>query len=255
MTTSRRFHLAPGFARLIGREHPSSPVVEGHFPDQSDRRSFVRLEGEGCTLVLQDRDAGGEYEEERSEVSRAQGEILLDVCAGKAIYERIPFHGSAGLTLEVTRFVAPMLAAFITVYIDDEQEGARFRAPLWFGPELAEDESCEPRDIALGRRPKPFDAPVHNAALEALIDHLDARTGRGGHNRGLDDPLMGTLRRLMRAPDQLASARKPKSAEPKPAEARSGEPVARMVASDDDQVFEGAAAEAPAPRAERAKGG
>ena len=49
------FHLAPGFARLIGREHPASPVVEGHFPDQSDRRSFVRLEGEGCTLVLEDR--------------------------------------------------------------------------------------------------------------------------------------------------------------------------------------------------------
>jgi len=236
MSLSRRFHLAPGFARLIGREHPASPVVEGHFPDQSDRRSFVRLEGEGCTLVLEDRTHNGDYEEERSEVSRAQGEILLDVCAGKAIYERIPFHGSSGMSLEVTRFVAPMLAAFIEVRFADTSEAESFRAPLWFGPELAPEESCEPRAIALGRRPKTVDTTIQNAALEALIDHLDARSGRGGGARGLDDPLMGTLRRLMRAPEQVATARQGK-AKAVPAQGRNE-------GGDDDQVFEAAAAAA-----------
>ncbi|MGY6571022.1 MAG: hypothetical protein ACXIVE_18680 [Salinarimonas sp.] len=236
MSLSRRFHLAPGFARLIGREHPANPVVEGHFPDQSDRRSFVRLEGDGCTLVLEDRTHTGEYEEERSEVSRAQGEILLDVCAGKAIYERIPFHGSSGMSLEVTRFVAPMLAAFIEVRFGDKSEAEAFRPPLWFGPELAQEESCAPRAIALGRRPKQVDTTIQNAALEALIDHLDARSGRGGVSRGLDDPLMGTLRRLMRAPEQVTAAR--------PAKPRSVPAQSRGTTGDDDQVFEAATAAA-----------
>jgi hypothetical protein len=236
MSLSRRFHLAPGFARLIGREHPASPVVEGHFPDQSDRRSFVRLEGEGCTLVLEHRTHTGDYEEERSEVSRAQGEILLDVCAGKAIYERIPFHGTSGMSLEVTRFVAPMLAAFIEVRFAGTNEAEAFRPPLWFGPELDKEESCEPRAIALGRRPKPADTTIQNAALEALIDHLDTRAGRAGGSRGLDDPLMGTLRRLMRAPEQVMAARQGK---PKSVAAQSRNP-----GDDDDQVFEAAAAAA-----------
>ena len=93
-----------------------------------------RFGGIGLTIALITRRSG-------SEVSRAQGEILLDVCAGKAIYERIPFHGSSGMSLEVTRFVAPMLAAFIEVRFADTSEAESFRAPLWFGPELAPEES------------------------------------------------------------------------------------------------------------------
>ena len=118
----------------------------------------------------------------------------------------------------------------------DTSEAESFRAPLWFGPELAPEESCEPRAIALGRRPKTVDTTIQNAALEALIDHLDARSGRGGGARGLDDPLMGTLRRLMRAPEQVATARQGK-AKAVPAQGRNE-------GGDDDQVFEAAAAAA-----------
>ena len=122
MTLTRRFRLAPGFARLIGRERPAMPVVEGHFPDQSDRRSFLRLEGEACTLILQDLLPDGGVSEERTEVSRAQGEVLMDVCAGRVVYERMPFEGGGGLDIEILRFVSPLPCAFILLHFADSMQ-------------------------------------------------------------------------------------------------------------------------------------
>lgn len=184
MTRTRRFRLAPGFARLIGREQQAWPVVEGHFPDQSDRRSFLRLEGESCTLVLQDLLPDGGVSEERTEVSRAQGEVLMDVCAGRVVYERLPFEGGGGLDIEILRFVSPTACAFILLHFADSIQAGGFRPPLWFGTELTEEETCEPRQVALGRKPAVHDGTIQNAALESLLDHLEARSGRYGSGRG-----------------------------------------------------------------------
>ena len=185
MTLTRRFRLAPGFARLIGRERHAMPVIEGHFPDQSDRRSFLRLEGESCTLVLQDILPDGGVSEERTEVSRAQGEVLMDVCAGRVVYERLPFEGGGGLDIEILRFTAPLPCAFILLHFADSMQADGFRPPLWFGTELTGDETCDPREVALGRKPALHDGTLQNAALESLLDHLEARSGRHGAGRGL----------------------------------------------------------------------
>ncbi|KPQ10540.1 MAG: Protein of unknown function (DUF3117) [Saliniramus fredricksonii] len=192
MTLTRRFRLAPGFARLIGRERPAMPVVEGHFPDQSDRRSFLRLEGEACTLILQDLLPDGGVSEERTEVSRAQGEVLMDVCAGRVVYERMPFEGGGGLDIEILRFVSPLPCAFILLHFADSMQAGGFRPPLWFGNELGDEETCEPRQVALGRKPAAHDGAIQNAALESLLDHLETRSGRhgSGHQgsgRGISD--------------------------------------------------------------------
>ncbi len=187
MTLTRRFRLAPGFARLIGRERPAMPVVEGHFPDQSERRSFLRLEGETCTLVLQDLLPDGGVSEERTEVSRAQGEVLMDVCAGRVVYERMPFEGGGGLDVEILRFVSPQPCAFILLHFTDSMQANGFRPPLWFGTELAQQETCEPRRVALGSKPAVHDGNIQNAQLESLLDHLETRSGRHGSARALGE--------------------------------------------------------------------
>lgn len=212
MTLTRRFRLAPGFARLIGRERPAMPVVEGHFPDQSDRRSFLRLEGEACTLVLQDILPDGGVSEERTEVSRAQGEVLMDVCAGRVVYERMPFEGGGGLDIEILRFVSPLPCAFILLHFADSMQAGGFRPPLWFGSELSDEETCEPRQVALGRKPAAHDGEIQNAALESLLDHLETRSGRHGSGyqggvRGLSEVMnQGAAQATQKPAVQNASA-------------------------------------------------
>ncbi len=212
MTISRRFTLAPAFARLIRRERMATPIVEGHFPDQSERRSFVRLEGEKCVLVLEDRNNEGSTEEERSEVSRAQGEVLLDVCAGKASYERISLEAPNGIAIHIDRFTAPVLASYIEVGFPDDAAAQGFRPPIWFGAELGPDDVGSPRRIALGGKPKLFEGAVQNAAIEALLDLLDQRGGRFGAYRGADDPMMHALRRLVKHPSADVAKNEPPSA-------------------------------------------
>ena len=202
MTTTRRFCLAPAFARLIKRERMATPIIEGHFPDQAERRSFVRMEGDHCLLVLEDRDANGSVEEERSEVSRAQGEVLLDVCAGKTTFERINLDAANGIAINVDRFTTPVSASFIEVSFPEETAAKAFRPPIWIGAELGPDDVGDPRRIALGGKPKLFDGPIHNAALESLLDLLDHRTPRYGAYRGGDDPMMSALRRLVKHPGE-----------------------------------------------------
>lgn len=236
MTRTRRFRLAPGFARLIGREQQALPVVEGHFPDQSDRRSFLRLEGESCTLVLQDLLPDGGVSEERTEVSRAQGEVLMDVCAGRVVYERLPFEGGGGLDIEILRFVSPTACAFILLHFADSIQAGGFRPPLWFGTELTEEETCEPRQVALGRKPAVHDGTIQNAALESLLDHLEARSGRYGSGRGPGGLAGYTPQGAANAASQnrsqaaLSGGGAPaREAAPRPATQADPEPVAQAV--------------------------
>lgn len=200
MSVFRRFCLPPAFARLIRRERSPATVVEGHFPDQSDRRSFLRIENETCVLVLQELGAEGAGAEERVEVSRAQGEVLLDVCAGKAVYERMPLDAANGVSVEVERYAAPLVASYVLVTFPDQAHAEAFRAPVWFGQEVSAEEVGDARRIALGERPKLHDGMITNGALESLIDYLDQRMSRFA-SRLADDGAANALRRLSRAPE------------------------------------------------------
>jgi hypothetical protein len=250
MTVSRRFCLAPAFARLIKRERVAVPIIEGHFPDQSERRSYVRMEGDHCILVLEDRDANGAVEEERSEVSRAQGEVLLDVCAGKTTFERVNLDASNGAVINIERFTAPVAASFVEVTLSDEAAAKAFRPPIWMGAELGPADVGDARRIALGGKPKLFDGPIHNAALESLLDLLDHRAQRYGTYRSGDDPMMSALRRLVKQPGGQGEGERGADSQKAPEQAV-------MVVADEDIAFDveaplngaGKTAQQPAHRA------
>ncbi|MGJ3263518.1 MAG: hypothetical protein ACFE0R_09820 [Salinarimonas sp.] len=225
MKQQRRYAIAPSFVRLIRRERPGVRVLEGHFPDQPDRRSHVRLEGDRCELVLETLQDGATSGEERTEVSRAQGEILLDVCAGKVSYERIRMDAGEGPIMVVDRYLAPSTAALVRVAFDSDDEARGYKAPPWFGPELGGEEAIEPRALALGARPPLYEGPIADAALDSLLDHLDSRAPRFA-GRGRDDAVLSALKRLARsdAPPQQGAPSQATGASQAPA-ARAAPPA------------------------------
>jgi hypothetical protein len=194
------------------------------------------MEGDHCILVLEDLDASGAIEEERSEVSRAQGEVLLDVCAGKTTFERISLDASNGVAINVERFTAPVAASFVEVTLPDEAASTAFRPPIWMGMELAPEDIGDSRRIALGGKPKLFDGPIHNAALESLLDLLDHRAPRYGAYRSGDDPMMSALRRLVRQPGDQAEGEQGNAPQKAPGQSAS-------IVADEGVVFD---VEAPA---------
>lgn len=209
MKQQRRFAIAPSFVRLIRRERPGVRIVEGHFADQIERRSHVRLEGERCELVLETLSGGAIVGEERAEVSRGQGEVLLDVCEGKVTYERIRLDAGEGPIIVVDRYLSPSTAGVVRIVFDGSDEAKAFKPPSWCGPELGADDAIEPRALALGARPKLYEGPIQDSALEGLLDLLDSRAPRYA-GRGRDDAVLSALKRLARnetaAPQQAAPA-------------------------------------------------
>lgn len=198
MNIERRFSIAPAFVRLIRRDRPGIRIVEGHFPDQPERRSHVRLENESCELVLESVEDGHVTAEERTEVSRAQGEVLLDVCAGKVSYERLRVDLSDEVAVLIERVLTPAPSQTARIAFESPEAAESFRPPLWLGPELKADEAAGPRAVALGARPKAYDGPLSNAGLESLLDLLERSASQRYGARGRDDLVMSALKRLAR---------------------------------------------------------
>ena len=88
MKAVRRFLIAPSLSRLARRERGSARLTEGYFATQSGRNSHVLIEGSQCQLVLVVPGANGVAAEERTDVPRAHADALLDVCAGRAVFDR-----------------------------------------------------------------------------------------------------------------------------------------------------------------------
>jgi CYTH domain-containing protein len=176
MTIDRRFLVARSLARLVRRERGTAErAVEGYFAAQGDRTHFVSIEPGHCHLVLATRSPGGEAEE-RTEVPRAQAEALLDVCSGKIAYDRsrLPI-GAREVFLD--RFMTPGPFDLLSVCFEEPDDAEAFAAPAWFGPEVTDDPAYQKKSIALGGVPRLGEAPLSDAALDALLDALD---GHGG---------------------------------------------------------------------------
>ncbi|WP_244937421.1 hypothetical protein, partial [Methylobacterium crusticola] len=200
MTLVRRFQVAPSLVRLIRKERGSARITEGYFPPQSGRTSFVRVDGAQCHLVLVTTEAGGAASEERTEVPRAHGDALLDVCAGKAAYDRTQVALGNGREAQVDRYVAPGQVDVVTVAFASADEAGGFAPPAWFGPEVSADAAYEGRSIALQGVPQPGEVALSNAALEAVLDLVEPRYGFGRYapsNRNGEEPgVVNALRRL-----------------------------------------------------------
>lgn len=175
MAIVRRFLIAPAFARLVRKERGAVRVTEGYFPNQSGRQSHVLVEGSQCHLVLVTPGNGGAPTEERTEVPRGHADALLDVCAGKAVYDRSRVAIGGGRDAFIDHLVTPGALDLITLEFDDEAEAGRFQPAPWFGPDLSGRDGYDNRAIALQGLPGGTDVAISNAALEALLDTLENR--------------------------------------------------------------------------------
>ena len=203
MAIVRRFLIAPAFARLVRKERGAVRVTEGYFPNQSGRQSHVLVEGSQCHLVLVTPGNGGTPTEERTEVPRGHADALLDVCAGKAVYDRSRVAIGGGRDAFIDHLVTPGALDLVTLEFDDEAEAGRFQPAPWFGPDVSGRDGYDNRAIALQGLPGGTDVAISNAALEALLDTLEnrgmsrfalpPRPAAGGEGGG---EVLDTLRRM-----------------------------------------------------------
>ncbi|MCB8822063.1 hypothetical protein [Microvirga rosea] len=165
--------MASSLARLIRKERGGTRVTEGHFPNQTDRSSYVHIEGDQGSLVLITSGPGAPVEE-RTAVPRSHAEALLDVTPGKVDYVRTDL--SIGTReVQVSRFVTPGPLDLIVVEFEDANDAKDFRPLPWFGPEVTAEAVYQNRSIALNGLPPALDVPLSNAALNSLLDTIENR--------------------------------------------------------------------------------
>lgn len=178
MSVVRRFLVAPSLVRLIRKERGNARITEGYFAPQAGRTSFVRVDGQACHLVLVTTGADGVSAEERTDVPRAHGDALLDVCSGKAVYERTALQ-AGGRDVVIDRYVAPAALDLVSVTFEADGEASGFSPPPWFGREVSSEAGYERHAIALKGPPAAGEVGLTNAALDAVLDTIEPRFGFG----------------------------------------------------------------------------
>jgi CYTH domain-containing protein len=171
MTVRRRFLLTPSFARLIRRERGGLRHVEGFFPEQRDRSSWVRLEEDRGVLILKTVSPHGEVEDQ-TEIPVGHAHALLDVCVGEVDYTRTALPIGEGHAL-IDEIIRPRVLHFVTMEFDTEGEARGFRPLEWFGPEVTGDPRYTNQSIALRGLDETLEIPLSDAALTSLIDTLE----------------------------------------------------------------------------------
>ena len=226
MSTTRRFLVAPALVRLLRKERGSSRITEGHFAPQGGRNSFVRVDGQACQLILVNNGV-----EERTEVPRAHGDALLDVCPGKAAYDRTTL-AAGGREIVVDRYVSPGSIDLVSVVFDDASQASAYQAPVWFGREVTNEPTFERSALAIQGVPAAVELSLSNAALDAVLDIIEPRFGFGRYNspsRASEnlDSLSGTLRRPAAppAPEPVRPAPEPEIQVPAPLPIPAPEPA------------------------------
>ena len=226
MSTIRRFLVAPSLVRLIRKERGSARITEGHFAAQGGRSSYVRVDGQICQLVLVNKGPDGIPVEERTDVPRAHGDALLDVCPGKAAYDRTTLN-IGGREIAIDRYVTPGSLDLISATFDNDGEAAAFHAPAWFGREVSGEPAFERQALAIQGVPAAEEVPLSNAALDAVLDLTEPRFGFGRYGSSArasepsEDGAMNALRRIVRpapaAAPVVAPPPAPEAVEPPPA--------------------------------------
>jgi CYTH domain-containing protein len=173
MTVRRHFLLTPSFTRLIRRERGGLRHVEGFFPEQRDRSSWVRLEEDRGVLILKAVGPDGETEDQ-TEIPLAHAQALLEVCAGEVDYTRTTLPIGEGHAL-VDEILRPCVLHFVTVEFASERDASGFRPLEWFGPEVTADTRYTNQAIALRGFDETPEIPLSDAALDSLIDTLEGR--------------------------------------------------------------------------------
>jgi CYTH domain-containing protein len=166
----RRFRVSHALARLLHKFGTPTRVTEGHFATEPGSESFVRLEGDQCDLVLVHQ--GHEPLEEKTRVPLKQGEILLDVCAGRVDLDRVNFPLN-GRRVSLDRIFKPGLLDLAWMVFERQEEADNFDPPVWFGPEVTADAAFRHHAFALGGIPAGDEVELSNAALNSILDEIE----------------------------------------------------------------------------------
>lgn len=213
MSTVRRFLVAPSLVRLIRKERGGARITEGHFAPQGGRASYVRVDGQVCQLVLVNKGADGIPVEERTDVPRAHGDALLDVCPGKAAYDRTTLN-AGGREIAIDRYVTPGSLDLISITFDNDGDAAAFHAPSWFGREVSNEPAFERQALAIQGVPAAEEVALSNAALDAVLDLIEPRFGFGRYgsssrNAESDEGATSAMRRAVTPAAAAAPAAAP----------------------------------------------
>jgi hypothetical protein len=167
----RLFIIAPSVARLIRKERGGERVIEGYFPDQPQRRTFVQIEETGSSLILEVE--GEEAPEQRADLPLAHAQALLAVSQGQVEYVRTSLSIGPH-EIQSLQFVRP--GALDLAVVASVPENGQDLPPLpWFGPEVNAQPAYQRRRLALGGAPNTSEVDVTNAALNSLLDLLEDR--------------------------------------------------------------------------------
>jgi CYTH domain-containing protein len=150
-------------------------MIEGYFPDQSERSSHVHLAGGKGYLVLVTRAPGAAPVEERTEVPHAHAAALLDLVAGKIGYVRSKLP-VAGQEIFIDHLVSSEPLDLISVEFEADVVAEAFTPPPWFGPEVTGDAIYLNRSLALQGFPEQHDVELSDLALDDLLDALESRS-------------------------------------------------------------------------------
>jgi CYTH domain-containing protein len=180
MKIERTFLIAPAVVRLMQRERVvSRDIIEGYLSRTPDRLQFVRIEPEGCNLLLVAHGEGGKTEE-RAKVSGAQAKALMDVCQGRIMYRRNLVRIGLGLDVYLDRFDGLDL---VSVQFDDAATAAAFVPPAWFGIEVGDNEAYQKASFALEGMPQAEEVAVSNATVIAFLDAAETSAAAGAAGR------------------------------------------------------------------------
>lgn len=171
MPMQRLFIIAPSVARLIRKERGGQRVLEGYFPDQPHRSTFVQIKEASSSLILE---AGSEEAtEERADLPPSHAQALLAVSQGQVEYVRTSLSIGAH-EIQVLHFVKPGPFDLVAI-ANAPEDGQDFPSLPWFGPEVSAEPAYERRRLALDGAPEAPEVEFTNAALNSLLDLLEDR--------------------------------------------------------------------------------
>jgi CYTH domain-containing protein len=171
MSTHRHFLVAPSLARLIQKERGGEGVLEGYFPDQPQRSTFVQVEATRGSLILEAVEGGAP--DEQASVPLAHAQALLAVSHGQVEYVRTTLSIGSH-EIQALHFVRPGALNLVAVTSTSEN-GQDLPALPWFGPEVSAEPAYQRRRLALDGAPESPEVDVTNAALNSLLDLLEDR--------------------------------------------------------------------------------
>jgi hypothetical protein len=195
------FIIAPSLARLIQKERGGERVIEGYFPDQPGRSTYVQIEETRSSLILTYRSERSA--EERVDIPPAHAQALLAATAGQVEYVQTDL--SVGTTRIVLQHVIRPSALDLVVV--EPEDGRDFHPLPWLGPDMSGDPAYQAQRMALGISPDLPEVELTNEALNSLLDVLETSftSCPSPHDAAAPEEM---------APDQSAAPRPAKPASP-----------------------------------------